>query len=213
MIQKNGDTYMQITKAKGMQQLPPQDALSKQISIKALLGTLATARQAKIGEAEFKLYVPLLMPYEMQHLNSAIQNLCLTPRAEGETAFPALATVVEAVRGVVRSGRPTEGQEAANRLMAYYDRVKAEGTTEPDAEMLAKIEGMNAKFNLKKARVIDTAPATQTCPHCNKDLPVARNIRFWEPEELEALAVTMRSNRAIAAANRASSMEERGVQA
>jgi hypothetical protein len=201
---------MEISKARAMQ---PLASSTKEDEIEVLLIALSTARQAKIGDAELDLYIPTLMPYDLIHLREALKRLSLTPRADGETAFPALATVLEAVRGVIRASKPSEEQASANRLLDYYARVKAEGTTEPDAEMLAKIESLNARFDLKKPKVIDTTPVLTCCPHCSQELPIAPNIRFWEPQQMREYADLVDSNRAIAAANRAASMEALEVQA
>jgi hypothetical protein len=142
----------------------------------------------------------------MTHIRTAIEKLSLTPRAEGETAFPALAAVLEAVRGVIRASKPSEEQASANRYLRYVEAAKAEGVSKPDEEMQAAIDKMSAKFGFEKKKFIDTTPVLLCCPHCSQELPIAPNIRFWEPEELEALAGTMRSNRALAAANRAASL-------
>lgn len=132
----------------------------------------------------------------MPDIETACKELGMKRRAEGETAFPDIATILEAVRGATRASRPTVEQEAADRWLQYIAAAKAEGTSEPDGEMLRRIEALNGKHNLIKPKVIDTTPVTMNCPHCSQELPVGPNIRFWTVQELRIYADVLESNQA-----------------
>lgn len=194
----------QLSRANQNQLSTPSTQTAKEDAIETLLAMLSVARQANAKKPEFDLYTPFLMAYELKHIKTAIERLSLTPRAEGETAFPALGTVLEAVRAVVRATRPSVEQEATDKWLAYLEKCKAEGVEQPDEEMLDTIASLNSKFGLQKPKEpLQIDPVLMVCPHCQGELPVAPNIRFWEPEELRNLADVMEKNRSIAAANRA----------
>ncbi len=127
--------------------------------------------------------------------------------------WPAIGTLDRAIREHIRARRPSVEQEAADRWLAYIAAAKAEGTTEPDGEMLRRIEALNGKHNLTKPKEIDTTPVMLACPHCSQELPVGPNIRFWTPEELRSYADVLERNQAIAAANREASLAVQAVPA
>ena len=81
-----------------------QTAISKRstpqehaLNIRKLLMVLAEARQAAISQQAFEVYSTQLQKYELEDIKAAITKLSLTRRREGETAFPDLGTVDEAV--------------------------------------------------------------------------------------------------------------------
>lgn len=126
------------------------------------------------------------------------------PRREGETAFPDIARILEAVRAVIRASRPSVEQAAASRWLEYIDKCKAEGIEKPDEETLAKINGLNSRFNLEKPQeLIIGPPAMVECPHCGGTLPLAKNLRFFSSLELRMLADLVEKSEQISAANRA----------
>lgn len=73
-------------------------------------------------------------------------------------------------------------------------------TTEEWAEVTAPLA---KRFGLEKPKEIDLTPEMATCPHCSKELPVARNVRFWTPQEMRDYADVLEEVRAIADRNRA----------
>ena len=58
---------------------------------------LAMARQATVDAATLKFFASALANYEPIDLTIGIDKLCHTRRAEGETAFPDLPTIEDAV--------------------------------------------------------------------------------------------------------------------
>jgi hypothetical protein len=111
---------MELSKVRANQLSRPSEQTSKEDAIEILLATLAVARQAKIGKPEYDLYTPILMPYELKHISQAIKALSLRVRAEGETAFPAVASILEEVRGIVRAQRATAALDAENARVAHF---------------------------------------------------------------------------------------------
>lgn len=160
-----------------------------------------------MDKEDYLLYASDLESYEIGNLETAFQNLAMKPRAEGETAFPDIGTILEAVRAVIRSSRPSPEEESTAKWMKYLEDAKAEGIVGPDGDMLARIAALNEKHSLDRPKVIDTTPVLMACPHCSKELPVAPNIRFWTPMELRDYADSVESVQKIAAANRAATLE------
>lgn len=83
-----------------------------EIQIMKLLTILSETRQANVSEQALKIYAHQLMPYSPQHIVTALNELALTERKEGETAFPSLATVVDAVEVAAKRWRQREAYEA-----------------------------------------------------------------------------------------------------
>src|SRR5579862_6013326 len=61
------------------------------------LTILAEARQAAVSAATLELFSSELAQFEVEDIAAGIRTLSLTRRRDGETAFPDLATIVEAV--------------------------------------------------------------------------------------------------------------------
>lgn len=62
------------------------------------------------------------------------------------------------------------------------DRANPEALEKEIAAAAARL-GMD-----RKKPEIDTTPKMMTCPHCDKELPVNLNIRFWTSDELRQYA-------------------------
>ena len=109
-----------------------QTAISKQRakpslnSLATMLAWLAQARQASLSKDTVKLYATELGDYLEQDVQAGIRRLGTTPRREGETAFPDLGTVLEAVRSA--RGARQRYQEAEERAaeFAAYQKDRAE---------------------------------------------------------------------------------------
>lgn len=139
------------TKVREIQQQRRSGGPSKQEEIKVLLAKMAIRRQAKVGEMEFAVFSEDLMGYETEVIAEALNQLCSKPRAEGETAFPELATILDAVRGVIRARRPSVEQAAQQKWDEYVAKCLQEGVEPPDEETQKRIEALNAKLELKVA--------------------------------------------------------------
>jgi len=174
---------MQELKVREMQ----QSQSSKEDAIEVLLTGLSTARQAKIGDAEFDLYVPALMKYDLTIIHAAIVALSLKPRADGETAFPALGTILAAVR----DAREAQGESRASQEI---DRLRAHKAANPDHyttsdETKAMVAELSAKFSMDaKPREIEIRSSEVCCPHCEGKLPLASNLRFMSSTDLRMYA-------------------------
>ena len=72
------------------------------------LTVIASARQATVSPMDLRLYSKAMADYHRIDIEAAVQELCLTERRDGETAFPALATVLKALRAVVSARRRRE---------------------------------------------------------------------------------------------------------
>lgn len=114
-----------ITGAKqtAMQRQPgkPSQSLTAAKSINflvSLLTYLGQARQAALSKETLKVYAQELAGFAEVDVAAGIRNLALTPRGPGETAFPDLGTVIQAVSRVQSERLAKERQiarEAADR--------------------------------------------------------------------------------------------------
>ena len=91
-----------------------------------LLLVLAEARQATVSLPTYEIYASRLAKYELCDIRAAIEKLCLTPRAEGQTAFPDLPTVDAAVRAVRSERWRAERIRAEREQQAAEERDRRE---------------------------------------------------------------------------------------
>lgn len=141
---------MELSKERPDTALTRQPELSKQSKIVVLLTGMGIRRQAKLDTEDYLLFASDLEKYELADLEAAIKLIFSKPRAEGETAFPELAAIEEAIRGVIRARRPLVEHAAAQRWNEYLEAAKAEGVTEPDEETLARIAKLNQKLGMNQ---------------------------------------------------------------
>jgi hypothetical protein len=87
-----------------------------------MLTVLAEARQASISAETLKVYSSRIGAYPLDDVRSAVNRLSLVKRAEGETAFPDLATLDEAVRGEGRDRRIAEAKRRKRTEEEAYER-------------------------------------------------------------------------------------------
>lgn len=174
---------------------------SKKSKIVMLLAQLGIRRQAKLDKEDYQVYANDLVHYELEDIEAGL--VALPPKRDGQTAFPDVDTVLESIRGVIRGRRVVEASNERDRM--WEERVKYcqehPEEREMNAEVMKQVEELNAKFGFEKPKEIDTTPTMMTCPHCSAELPVAQNIRFWEPEEMRAQADRIEALRAMATKN------------
>lgn len=111
------------------------------------------------------------------------------------------------MRGHLRNSHERKAIDEINAQRAHYEaHPELYCTTEEFAEAIKPLE---EKFNMSRAKKheIDTTPVMLACPHCEKELPVNVNIRFWTPQELRNYADTLEEVQRLAAVNRAASLE------
>jgi len=189
---------MELSKANQGTALAKPSELSKKSKIVMLLATLGIRRQAKLDKEDYLVFASDLEKYELADIEAGIA--ALPPKRDGQTAFPDVDTILEAVRGVIRS-RKSVKDSAAAKWSAYVERCKDEGTIDPDQDILERISAINEKFGLQKRKVIDTTYVQMKCPHCDTELAVAQNIRFWTSDDLRKYADTLDNLHGIAMKN------------
>lgn len=111
----------QETTARVMKQSPSSNHLK---AIIVLLVKLAERRQAAVNSSTLVTFADDLGSYELADIDAACSELGTRRRAEGETAFPDLPTILEAVRGVIRARKPSPEQEAIERENARVQHFK-----------------------------------------------------------------------------------------
>lgn len=196
---------MEISRARADIALTRQPELSKRSKIVALLTAFGIRRQAKLDTADYKLFSADLEHLEMTDLEDALRVLSLKPRAEGQTAFPDLGTILEAVRGVSRARGDRRAIDDLNQMKSHK-AAHPELYETPDEvkDMAARVAG---KFGIKATQAkpfkeIDRSPELVLCPKCQFEQPVASNIRHWTAKELYEIAAVKEQSELIAERNR-----------
>jgi hypothetical protein len=140
--------------------------------------------------------------YQLGDIDKALMVMASVPRRDGETAFPEVATIREAIRGVKRGRAERSAIDKENARIAHF---KAHPELyETSEELKAMTKRIEEKFSFDAPRrEIEIQHREESCPHCQGVLPIASNIRFWSSEELRNLADVVQKNEQIAAANRA----------
>jgi len=110
-------------------------------NIRKVLTILAERRQAQVSPGTLLTYSTDLASYSLDIIETACENLGKMRRAEGETAFPDIATILEAVRGVIRAQRPPE-PSGFDKWNAYVDELMK------DPEIKDRIAKLNARLSL-----------------------------------------------------------------
>jgi hypothetical protein len=90
------------------------------------LTVLAEARQAAITSETLRLYASQLARFQPDDIAAGIQSMMLTKRREGETAFPDLATVMDAVNAAIRNRQSRTTGEVGRKEVEEFDAFLAE---------------------------------------------------------------------------------------
>lgn len=112
-------------KARETQLSKPSSDRSKLEQVKIQLAKMAIRRQARMGETEYAIYAYKLLSYELDVITEALDIIGLRARGEGESALPDVGSILDIVRGVVRSRRPYV-PTGTDEWRAYLRKVKAE---------------------------------------------------------------------------------------
>lgn len=91
-------------------------------NVKKLLTLMACFRQAKIDRETLELFTAYLLPLDLRAFQVAMATLSESERAEGETAFPSLGTILSAM------------EEARERFPVFSQGAKEVNTTPVFAE-------------------------------------------------------------------------------
>jgi hypothetical protein len=78
-----------------------------------MLTLFGIRRQSKLDKEDYKVYASDLERHELNDIDKALQNLVRHPRVPGESAFPEVAVIVEAVKAVKRARIKPEFDVAA----------------------------------------------------------------------------------------------------
>lgn len=113
-------------------------------------------------------FASILSQYNPKDICSALDRLAHTRREEGETAFPDLATLEEAIRADAAKRRGEEKREAERVAAAAEDRDRAEHPENYFSVADAISEVMRRKGvelrQIQEARA--AAESTTQCPRC-----------------------------------------------
>lgn len=127
--------------------LTPQESLQKGLLIASALAKLAIRRQApKMGKADFDVYVEDLFAYDISEIEAACLALGRVERAEGETAFPASATIIKTINSGYAAARKAAQESAALDEIKAREKHMAEHPEEYEYfDWDAAMERINAK--------------------------------------------------------------------
>jgi hypothetical protein len=181
--------------------LSKQQTVSHESNIRKLLTILAERRQAQVTPGTLLTFSKDLAVYSLSDIDQALMRIASVPRREGETAFPEVATILEAVRGVIRARKvpePTSGERWAAHVDEYWKNPPAP----LDAELQAKVDAMNEKFSLTKPKEIITVNAEIVCPRCQFAQAVSANFRNWTADEILEYGAVVKELEQIAERNR-----------
>lgn len=135
------------------------------------LAGLAEARQAAVSPTTFDLFATHLSQYEQRDIAAAIRILSLRRRSEGETAFPDLATIDEAVRDErntrmkgEREQREREQEEAVRRDRGEHPDKYVDFDFERDLPKW--LQEIKARKGQELAAARETIRTTGNCPTC-----------------------------------------------
>lgn len=135
---------MELTRARQGIASTQQPQLSKISRIVQLLTVLGIRRQAKLDKEDYQVFASDLESCDLGDIETALNLIASKPRAEGETAFPDVATIMEAIRSAARVRRAP----AKTQAEIYREKVISEGVVPIDPELQAKIDALNKRFHL-----------------------------------------------------------------
>lgn len=130
-------------------------------------------------------------------------------RALRDTAFfPAPSEIEASCEVLNREADTAKREEREANEKAKWEQYKSacrkemeEDSSNPEA-WEEQIAASAQKLGLGRKKVIDRSEEIANCPHCQKELPVARNIRFWSSKELYEMAAVKEQSELIAERNR-----------
>jgi hypothetical protein len=143
-----------------------------------------------------------LSSYSLEVIAPVLDEIGKENPKDFKQLWPAVGTILDAIRGHIRANRPSAEQEAANRWLQYIDKCKEQGVERPDEETQTRIATLNEKFGLERPKEIETTCTELVCPGCGLAQPVAGNIRNWTPDQLREHADVLEELALIADRNR-----------
>lgn len=123
------------------QEMPSLRSNSKKSEIVAMLTLFGIRRQSKLDKEDYKVYASDLERFELGDIDAALLNLARHPRMPGESSFPEVARVIEAIKAVRVSRTIPEFDVAAymRDVRAHPDRYFSV------AKLVAEVESKRTK--------------------------------------------------------------------
>jgi hypothetical protein len=161
---------------------PSQEWLISQIAF------LAEARQAAVNPQTFTVFATHLSQYDLRDISVAVRRLSLQRRSEGETAFPDLGTVDEAVKDERNERMRAERKRAEREEEEAEERDRRE---HPEKYAPFDLKAEYAKIRARNGEAVQQARETmrreQRCPTCGA-VPGATYCQSLTPQQLRELA-------------------------
>lgn len=89
-------------------------------TLKKLLKSLGELRQAKLTQETENLYITKLVGYDIRHVSEAIMELGLEPRAEYQSAFPDIGTIIGRIESIRDERAPKRSRETCGKCFSGY---------------------------------------------------------------------------------------------
>lgn len=89
-------------------------------TLKKLLSSLGELRQAKLTPETRNLYADKLLGYDVRHVSEAVMELGMEPRAEYQSAFPDIGTIIGRVESIRDDRAPKRGRETCGKCFSGY---------------------------------------------------------------------------------------------
>lgn len=141
-----------------------------------------------------ELFAAKLSQYDRRDIYSALDRLAHTPREEGQTAFPDLPTLEDAIRADAAKRRAEEKREAERAAAAAEDRDRTE---HPEnyfsvADMIAEVMQRKGVELRQKQEANAAAESTTECPRCGAVLILSgATLTHLTPQMLREFAALL----------------------
>lgn len=158
----------------------PSQQSAQRDEIENLLVLLAEARQASVSPETLKLYSSDLAKYGIDDIRAAVGHLSHLRRKEGETAFPDLAMLDDAVYDAKNARLRAEREARAKDAMDALIRDQRE-----HPENYFGLKELLAEFAARRGMTAEPKPIPRKgmCEHCN-----GVQLSALTPADLRALA-------------------------
>lgn len=151
--------------------------------------------------ATLAIYAQDLSNYSIEVISAVLDAMGLESPAEYKQLWPAVGTILDAVRRHIYDNRPLE-PTSGDRWAAHVEDFWKEPPAPLDDEIQARVDALNEKFGLKKEKEIEIINTDLICPKCQFSQPVAGNLRNWTAKEIYEYAAVVEQLEVIAERNR-----------
>lgn len=101
-----------------------------------------------MNQETLAIYAQDLSSYELEDIGAVLDDMGKEAPQDFKQLWPAIGTMLEALRGRIRTRRPSAEQLAKEAWDAYVEKCKAEAIEGPDPEIQALIAKLNARLSL-----------------------------------------------------------------